>query len=293
LSDAVDFLTISSAGNVTSFDFTLEKVDDVVEVQKIVISPDGEYTTLRAGFAAITSADAEVYVEAGEYDIIAEFGDSYFENFDDAVSNRHGIFVGDTGTVKVYFSTKAKVTCNYEGNNPLVFKNFSPFLILGPHVEIYGLWLRSKNVRYAIHDDANENSSMFRLYENCDIEHTITEDNTNANYHCCIGGGLHNDTDVIVRNCVFALGDLYTSPDAVSYHNGYASGAKSQVSIVNNYFKGVSTFRASWYGSSIEKTQVLVTGNSFGSAPLFFAEKPDQFDIHNMDWLEWNNIVRS
>ena len=241
--------------------------------QEIHIGSGQAYTTLKAGFAAAWAKNVDIYVHGGTYDIIQEFGDSYFENFS-STSVRNGIFVGGqnrTGSAvhdstRVFFANNAKVVCNYTGNNELVYQYFSPFFIDGERVEIYGLNLESSDTRYAIHDDCGFSGCLHRTYKNCSIKHSIV--NGLQGYHQCIGGGLSATTDIVIEGCIFEISTSHD--DCISYHNGSASTARSQLFVNGNYFNKSARF--SYYGASTEMTEVIFCGNSVASEPIVSPE---------------------
>ena len=242
-------------------------------VQEIHIGTGQAYTTLKAGFDAAWAKNVDIYVHGGTYDIIQEFGDSYFENFS-STSVRNGILVGGqirTGSAvhdstRVFFANNAKVVCKYTGNNASVYQYFSPFFIDGERVEIYGLNLESADTRYAIHDDCGFSGCLHRTYKNCSIKHSIV--NGLQGYHQCIGGGLSATTEIVIEGCIFEISTSHD--DCISYHNGSAATARSQLFVSGNYFNKSARF--SYYGTSTEMTEVIFCGNSVASEPIVSPE---------------------
>ena len=114
---------------------------------------------------------------------------------------------------------------------------------------------------------------------------------SNAGYPQCIGGGLGVNGLVNIEDCIFSNEYAGASGTLVSYHNSEGTG-RSNVCIKDSYFKGNGRVKISWYGSSTEKTPVIVTGNSFGQEIVFRAET-EQSTNENVELFAWNNELRS
>ena len=252
-------------------------------------------TSLKEGIETASEIlNATLYVDPGTYDLIDEFGSSYFENFTASQSNV-GLVLKNN--IHVIFSPQAKVVCHYQGNNENVQKRFSPFN--AGHFEgskgyiIENLNLECSNTRYAIHDEHGNDSTFYKNhYINCNIDFDNSL-NTVWGASQCIGGGLGRNGEVIIENCIFySHRTTFIVSTAVSYHNSGAANAKSKVIVKDCYFKENNTMRFSYYGESTEITDVMICNNSLGSAIDTRAETEDSL-INNMNVIQFNNEIRT
>lgn len=270
-------------------------IDNVPQVIIVDKNGNGDYTSLLKGILYATeSMSSTVYVRAGDYDLVSEFEDYYGSDFfaNYSSSDVKGIILKNR--VSVIFDTKAHVTFNYTGDNDIVKSRFSPF-----NSGIYGfildnLHLEASNCRYDIHDERSSNTDGYKnVYRNCSL-YLDNSGNTGWSSKQCIGGGCGTNGNILVENCIFeSAGISDSTAGIVSWHNSAASGAKSNIVITGNYFKGKGTFRLSWYGNSTDITNALVSNNSFGSAIQTRAETSDGTSPNvNTKIIEWNNVIR-
>lgn len=246
-------------------------------------------TSLKEGIETVSEIlNATLYVDPGTYDLIDEFGSSYFENFNASQSNV-GLVLKNN--IHVIFSPQAKVVCNYEGDNTYVKQRFAPFNsgVLGFTIE--NLNLECSNVRYAIHDDRGNGSDFYKNhYINCNI---FIDNSANLDWGStqCIGGGLAYNGEVIIENCVFrSYRSTYTINNAVSYHNCAFANAQSKITIKDCYFKDENSIRISQYGVSTKKTDVIITNNRLGHA-IDLRPETEESTTENFNVMAWNNLI--
>ena len=232
--------------------------------------------------------DSIVYVGDGEWDIIDELGSDYVNSVS---YTQRGIVLKNR--IKIVFSSKSKVICNYSGSNTTIMNWLSPFNAGKYGFTLENLNIYSRNVRYSVHDERDSNDDFYiNRYVNCHFYNH----NENGGYRQCIGGGLGKNGYIIIENCIFE-NPKANKNSLISYHNTANAGggsAKSNIEVSNCYVKGTGTLRFSWYGTSTDTTIVKATGNNLGSAIQFVAETSDGTSPNeNVELYEWNNIIHS
>lgn len=232
--------------------------------------------------------DSVVYVGNGEWDIIDELGSDYVNSVS---YTKRGIVLKNR--IKLVFSSKSKVICDYSGDNTAVKNWLSPFNAGKHGFTLENLNIYSHNVRYSMHDERDSDGDFYiNRYINC---HFFNH-NEKGGFRQCIGGGLGKNGYIVIENCVFE-NPKANNNSLVSYHNTANVGggpAKSNIEVSNCYVKGSGTLRFSWYGTSTDITIVKATGNNLGSAIQFVAETTDGTSPNkNVELYEWNNIIRS
>ena len=232
--------------------------------------------------------DSVVYVGNGEWDIIDELGSDYVNSVS---YTKRGIVLKNR--IKLVFSSKSKVICDYSGDNTAVKNWLSPFNAGKHGFTLENLNIYSHNVRYSMHDERGSDGDFYiNRYINC---HFFNH-NEKGGFRQCIGGGLGKNGYIVIENCVFE-NPKANNNSLVSYHNTANVGggpAKSNIEVSNCYVKGSGTLRFSWYGTSTDITMVKASGNNLGSAIQFVAETSDGTSPNeNVELYEWNNIIRS
>ncbi len=252
----------------------------------------GDFTSLiEAISTACQSMDSIVYIGAGTWDIVSELGDDYLNTVS---SSNRGLYLKNR--VHIICSSEALITCNYTGTREDTITWLSAFNSGEYGFTLENARIESSKCRYSIHDERGTSEDQYiNKYINCNIKH----DNTNGRYGQCIGGGLGKDGHIVISGCVFENPNM-SNADIVSYHNTWYAGGtgKSTVEVVGNYFKGSTTFRASWFGASQEISEFLVHDNSIGYPVIHRVENQSMMDdnpswIKNTELLEWNNVVRT
>ena len=261
---------------------------------KIYIGSTRKYKTLRAGLLeAVRHEGCEVYVDAETFDIIKEYGDTFFENFS-SPTNEYGLALGNG--IKVHFASGSKVVCNYTGSNHAINEEFSVFHVYASSQGFLldNVTIEASNVRYCVHDEHGIDPTPYKnIYENCSMYIDNAHNPVWGPDTPCIGGGLGKHGEVIVDGCVFEATSSTQRTGVVSYHNSSASGAKSNLIFKNNYFKGANSgLRFGWYGDSDEITNIIITGNSYTLEPYLRAEN-ESATKENMRILKYNNELRT
>ena len=261
---------------------------------KIYIGSTRKYKTLRAGLLeAVRHEGCEVYVDAETFDIIKEYGDTFFENFS-SPTNEYGLALGNG--IKVHFASGSKVVCNYTGSNHAINEEFSVFHVYASSQGFLldNVTIEASNVRYCVHDEHGIDPTPYKnIYENCSMYIDNAHNPVWGPDTPCIGGGLGKHGEVIVDGCVFEATNATQRTGVVSYHNSSAAGAKSNLIFKNNYFKGANSgLRFGWYGDSNEITNIIITGNSYTLEPYLRAEN-ESATKENMRILKYNNELRT
>jgi len=227
-------------------------------------------------------------VEAGTYDIIAEYeayyGSDYFDNYIDYAQGDMfdaGIWLQN---INLKFSPGAKVVCKYTGDNTNVPDYFCAFAT-GNNVTIDGLVLDSENLRYGIHADFNSGTDdTFFIVKNCDLKHYKNELSMQA-----IGAGFGVHVTWLIENTIFRSAG--GSDKVFRVHNNVSSSAQSKLIVKDCYIDGDGYFKFNSYSTSTLQSMVLVCGCSYKTAPVVGKETVDSTD--NVTMVAWNNEVRT
>lgn len=262
------------------------KIAERVKAQTVTVASGG---SILDGLKRCYEIGAtKLVVEAGEYDIIAEYetfyGTDYFTNYAGYSGQTdkftRGLWLEN---IEVVFNPGASVVCHYTGANAKVKDYFSVFST-GNNVVIDGLKLDSSNVRYGIHADYNTgtNLSTFTV-RNCDLQHL--KDGTCQS----IGAGFGIHVFWLIENTIFR------SPvnNAVfRIHNNVTDNAQSKAIVRNCYIEGGGYFVFNSYSTSPLVSDVIVSGCSFKVAPFEGFETEDS-KIKNVKVLAFNNELRT
>lgn len=266
------------------------KVNPVVTPNtKVVVRSGG--SILEGLLEAYNLGAKKVIVEAGEYDIIAEyeshFGNDYFANYQTNYNNLvNGVF--DRGLwledMEIVFSTGAKVVCHYTGNNNNVIGYFSPFNC-GNNAIIDGLVLDSSNTRYGIHPDFNSgNDVTYMKILNCDLK------NIRTGSEQAIGAGFGVHVDWLIENTIFRSEGATI---VFRVHNNISSEAQSRLVVKNCYIDGGGCFSFRHYSTSEKESTIMVTGCSYKTEPQVRHEDLEAGTPENMKLVAWNNELRT
>ena len=239
-----------------------------------------------------------LYVDAGTYDLVSEFGADYFSGI--SSGGMHGVSLKNR--IHIIFSPNSYVTCHYTGDNAYVLEDFSPFNCGQYGFTVENLNLSSSRVRYAIHDERNgKPEQCLSHYINCKITHDNTE-NEEWHSYSCIGGGLGSNHEVIIENCVFksVVDEGTTVHGCVSYHpsnNVSEHNFAAKLTVKDNYFEtGTLELSGSRTDASID-TVVIFTNNSIeynganAQNGLYFSGNQSYQGTH-YDIKAWNNDMR-
>lgn len=226
---------------------------------------------------------AKVYLGPGTWDIIEELGDEYLSNVS---GTQRGLYLKNR--IHLICDSQSKIVANYTGNRNNVKTWLSIFNSGKYGFTLENATLEGSNIRYLIHDERDQDSDSYvNKYINC----TMLFDNRNNNAWSakqCIGGGLGKNGYIVIDGCIFRSHQGYDG--TVSYHNTAASSGRSHIVVKDCYFYLYNTFRLSWYGTSHEITDAIVTNCYLGSDIVHRAENPSA-TTENTTITEWNNII--
>lgn len=239
-----------------------------------------------------------IIVHEGEYDLQSELiaiYPNFFTNYTANQTDGRGLGIGNNMTI--IFDSTAKLVFNYSGDNENVVENFSPLNALPSNYKLYGVNIDCKNVRYAIHDDPiNGKSNPWKhIYKNCNLN--VDNSNSPKTFRACIGGGLGQQSTIIIKDCVFNSVGVDNLPDnnihrkIVSYHNCINNNSKSYVVMSGNYFVN-GTCGGSYYGPSTLITNMVINNNSVSKTPPYISQETSQYTNINVVMNSWNNEVR-
>lgn len=256
-----------------------------------------ELSTLKAGIEKATQyMDSVLYVDAGEYDLVSEFGQSWFDSLT-ASSFMAGLQLKNR--VHIIFSTNAHVVSHYNGNNQYAHTLYSPFNAGEYGFTIENLNLDCSNCRYCVHDERNSAAEQYSAhYINCNFYLDNTE-NADWEYKSHqIGGGLGTNASIIFENCTFNN----ASPEnrwGLYYHipNVARTNYQSEVVVKNCWFEaGTVMF------DDVAGTPASVSGDSlYVVTNCSFPKKYDGTNAQGVfnalaksyKLMCWNNEIRA
>lgn len=106
----------------------------------------------------------------------------------------------------------------------------------------------------------------------------------------CIGGGLGQNGYIDIEGCTFKSYQGYDG--TVSYHNTGASTGRSHIVMRDCYFYLYNTFRLSWYGTSTDITDAVIT-NCYLGADIVHRAENSSATVENTSILAWNNTINT
>lgn len=242
-------------------------------------------TTFKEGVEyAYANPNTTIILEAGTYDIVAEYGGEL---------SGEGLMIGN-GTHLVC-SPQAKVICHYTGTNTDVNQFFSILNTGNGDYTIEGLNIECSNIRYCIHDElVGKEGHRTHKYINCNMSIDNSQSPFVNNFTQCIGGGLGKECTIEVSGGVYHTAHDPNHIGTISFHNAYNAGAKSSIYIHDVYCRGdQSGIRFGWFGDSTDVTPCIVTNCSVAYAPIMRAEESTNSFNENMELIAWNNEIRS
>ena len=257
-----------------------------------------ELSTLKAGIEEATKyMNATLYVDAGTYDLIDEFGSAWFEALD---GTKTLVGLKLKNRIHVVFSPNSKVVSNYTGDNQYAQSLYSPFNAGEYGFTLENLTLECSRCRYGVHDERNGGTEQYKAeYINCSM-YIDNSDNDYWESKHCIGGGLGSNAEIIIKNSVFKTDDA-SARGGVYYHQSNDSSNtnyKSTIVIDGCYFITgtviISDTRTTSTGNG--KTSYMITGNSI---PVKYSNTDDEglyvVDLTNPNSVlyEWGNKIRT
>lgn len=278
-----DSLKLSTGGTIGS---KLENTGMTFHIEK---DSSGDFTSLVEAIQEATKyMDSVVYVGAGTWDIIDEFGETYM-NAVSSTPSTWGLILKNRvhliGTAKTVIKAVNETgSTNFEN----IKTYFSVFNAGEKGFTIENINIEDENVRYSVHDDRGGSGPepYTNKYIRCSMIHK------NGKYSDCIGAGLGENQTVEIRGCYFE-GDL-GRPRLVYWHgnnNSQVTDALGKITVCDNYFAQDGTFKLTKYGQSDTDTAAYVSNNSFGTAPS--VDSGSSAPHENMRIVAWNNEIRS
>lgn len=276
-----------------------ETVGNIVRYEvKVKKDGSGDFTKLiDAIYFSNSHPYTTIYVGEGEYDLVDELGNDYFDGINSSSSEVSGLHLYNH--VHLIFSSNSIVKCNYTGNNQYVKSRFSAFNAhRGNHdgFIIENINLQCSNIRYCVHDETGGQIAPYKNeYRNCKMYIDNTQNDAWTS-EACIGGGLGCASEILIENSWFD--SAITSgwyPDVVSYHNTNAihSPCRSNIVITGCYFAGRSRCCVSHYGTHDEMSQCIISNCSLASAPRVRFEDQTNYPQENFELFSWNNEIRT
>lgn len=246
----------------------------------------GDYTSLVECIQeAVKYMDSVVYVGAGTWDIVSEFGSTYMENVS---SNKSTWGLVLKNRIHIIGTPQTVIEAKYTGSHSATTEYFSAFNAGTLGFTLENLRIESDNIRYSVHDDRGSdsfNEHYVNRYINCSMKHT------NGMYSDCIGGGLGINGTIEIRDCYFE-GDAGNARLVYYHGNNYGGeeNAQCKITVMGNYFANIGTFGLTKYGDSTKVSEAYVSNNSVGS-PLFI-NSGSYAPNDNMRMIAWNNEIR-
>ena len=225
-----------------------------------------------------------VQFNAGEYDLVEEYGSTYLDNISDNYTHKHDRGPECGNYAKYIFSNNAKLVFNYTGSNNNAVEFFAPVNIVSS-CDFENLNIECSNCRYCVHEDiptvmvyAPDNVRV--NYNNSIMKHN---GNTLGTYRtiACIGAGASPYSTSQINGGKF---EAATNSDlSISYHHPSYSGNKpATVNVKNAYIKG--KLKTSKYPSDATG---IITFNVCGCSLSSAIETDDVTDL-----TAFNNEVR-
>lgn len=265
-------------------------VEKVVTIKKPKIRPvlyvgaSRKITKFSDGvLQAMSIGNCDLYVDSGTYDLIAEIGEELMST---DLRYKYGLRIGNG--VRVFFSSGAKVVCNYTGNNESINTLFCILYGSSTDYEIHNADFECSNVRYVVHDEADGIGTYTHLYRDCVMKLDNTN-NTNWVSKQCIGGGLGEYATIIVDGGYYHSVGIDDTSDkgVITYHNpmsGKGTEFKNKVTIKNVYFE-----EGTCYVSSLGDSTKI---SEFYCCDCSVKMLPYANGTTNVKCIQWNNEVR-
>lgn len=284
-------------GSPGSYTITINNMDGFEEKLPHVFycGANREYTTLKSAIEAATLfMDSILYVDAGTYDIIQEFGADYFAGL---TSNSTSLGIKLKNRIHIIFSPNSKVVCHYTGDNQYACSVFSPFHVFEYGFTIENLNLECSRVRYAFHDERNGGIEQCQsIFKNC----RMVIDNSQNEYwnsKTCIGGGLGSNHEVRIEDCIF---DTTASGlnAGVYYHqsnNTSNPNHKANITIKDCYFVNGTVTLQMARTDATEDTNIIITNNNFPNIAQTDSEGVylNGMTATHVNVFAWNNKKRT
>lgn len=271
-----------------------ENISNIIEV-----GSGREFISLRSAIdLAYRRRNCTVYVYPGEYNLLSEF-DTELRAMG---SNATGICLGRGVTVKFMSGAKVKALMDeseYSSDiKDWAYTKFQPFYAGEGDFTMENADIEASGTRYCVHDELAGSGTYSHKYINCNMKYSTVK--TTPSFYQCIGGGLGEHGDITIDGGSYQSNPLHpgsgytddTAQIAISYHNGNNVNAESNIYVKNVYFKDKGYMRFGYYGSSIKKSEVLISACSMYHNAEVKAETPES-QINNFDVKQFCCDIRS
>lgn len=284
-------------GSLGSYKITINNMDGLEEKQQHIFycGPNREITSLKTAIETATLfMDSVLYVDAGTYDIVEEFGDDYFSSL---TSTSTSLGIRLKNRIHVIFSPNSKVVCHYTGDNQYACSVFSPFHVFEYGFEIENMNLECSRVRYAFHDERNGGVEQCQsIFKNCRM---VIDNSQNPywNSNTCLGGGLGSNHEVRIEDCIFDT-STETLSAGVYYHqsnNTSNPNHRCNITVKDCYFINGTVSLQMGRTDATDDTNIIITNNNF---PNISATNDQGIYIQevtatHVNIYAWNNIKRT
>ena len=224
------------------------------ELNVITVGDNGIFTTLKSCCDYIKDNNiigAKVYVQAGTYDLVTEFGTDYLDNITSDANIGYGLYIGNN--THFVFAENAKVKFIYDGANSKAAEHFSPFNVYGSCI-LENTNVEVTNARYCVHEDVPTTSiypdEYTVKYINCVMRHNGATVSTGSHTgYACIGAGVNKNSLSIIDGGIYS--GSWTAD--ISYHN-YTGSAPSRLIVRNVYM--TTGLRLQDFGSNTVDTEI-------------------------------------
>lgn len=261
-----------------------ESANKVYHVEK---DGSGDFDNLvEAIQTAVKYMNSVVYVGAGTWDIVDEFGSEYMEAVT-SNSSTWGLVLKNN--IHVIGTAKTLITAIYEGDTDNTKQYFSVFNAGEHGFTLENLAIEADNIRYVMHDDRGNGGQAPYTNRYINVSMKLTHGYWGDT---ALGGGLGVNGTFEIINCRFE-GGAGTHRLAYYHGNNYGgeTGAKCKIIVQGCYFADVGSFDMTNYGDSLEISTAYLSNNSFGSAPEVTNGSYAPRDTVAI--VAWNNEIRS
>ena len=209
-----------------------------------------QFTTLKSAVEyANQFANATLYVDAGTYDLVQEYGESYLNS-----NNVKGLELKNG--LKIIFTAKSKVIFHYTGSNSFIKREFSPFNTGANGGTLENCIIDCSNCRYCIHDERGFSKDSYKnTFKNCEF---FIDNSNNPDWEyqeMSVAGGFGLNGVIEYNQCYF---------DKPGYYHQNADDNETQsrceVYFINNYVKK-GTFQVNPGHSSLPTSKFFACGN--------------------------------
>ncbi|RFE01066.1 hypothetical protein [Streptococcus parauberis] len=229
---------------------------DTLGASKVIkVGPGQTYTSLLKAISENTATKNTYQLVNYQVDMKQEYIDKYgadfFTNYVDYSGsdyNKRGynLKVGDS----LVGDAKSKITWNYDNSNTNVTTWFSPInLTMNNRVSNVNVEVSDGSCRYIVHDDFAWGAEGTNVIE-------FSKFKGRSHFSQGIGGGMMLNSTYIIDTCVFED----TGTLALTYHNNSQANAKNKLIVKNTWCSAGLGIRGTWYGQSIEMSEMIVTG---------------------------------